>query len=148
MTGTTKSTSTSKAYEGFSAEERAAMKERAKELKASTNRAEAEKAQLEKIAELSEPDRSMASRIHELVAEHAPSLAPKTWYGMPGWAKDGKILCFFQPAEKFGARYPTFGFNDVAQLDDGTLWPVAFALTELTPENEATIADLVKRAAG
>lgn len=101
MTGTTKSTKTGKAYEGFSAEERAAMKERAKELKASANRADAEKAQLEKIAELSEPDRSMASRIHELVAEHAPSLAPKTWYGMPGWAKDGKILCFFQPAEKF-----------------------------------------------
>jgi uncharacterized protein YdhG (YjbR/CyaY superfamily) len=148
MTGATKSTQSSKAYDGFSAEERAAMKERAKELKASANRAEAEKAQLEKIAELSEPDRSMALRIHELVAEQAPQLAPKTWYGMPGWAKDGKILCFFQPAEKFGARYPTFGFNDVAQLDDGTLWPVAYALTELTKENEATIVDLVKRAAG
>lgn len=139
----------------FSAEERAAMKERAKELKAAKRRAtqaekaaEAEREVLEKIAEFPEPDRAMAGRIHAVVKEAAPHLAPKLWYGMPSYALDGKIVCFFQNADKFKARYATLGFNDTAALDDGTMWPTAYALTELDEATEARIAELVKRAAG
>ncbi|MEV4258888.1 DUF1801 domain-containing protein [Spirillospora sp. NPDC049652] len=141
--------------EKFSAEERAAMKERAKELKASGRRAsKAEKAAqaeadvVAKIAEFPEPDRSMAERIHAIVKDAAPNLEPKLWYGMPSYALDGKVVCFFQNADKFKARYATLGFNDSARLDEGTMWPTAYALTELTPEVEARIAELVKRAAG
>lgn len=123
------------------------MKERARELKAQAKNADAEKDVLEKIADLPEPDRSKAQRIHELVAEHAPSLTAKAWYGMPGYARDGKVLVFFQAAAKFGTRYPTLGFNDTAQLDDGNLWPVAFAIEKLGPDEEKAIAALVTRAA-
>ncbi|GAB2463873.1 uncharacterized protein YdhG (YjbR/CyaY superfamily) [Conyzicola lurida] len=131
---------------GFTAEERAAMKERAKELKTAQTNAEALAAQLEKIAELPPADRALAEGIHEIVTENAPTLTAKLWYGMPGYALDGKILCFFQSAEKFGSRYSTLGFNDVATLDDGELWPTAFAVTELTPAVKKTIAELVKKA--
>lgn len=134
---------------GFSAEERAAMKERAKELKAEAARADGESALLAKIAEMSEPDHSMAERIHAIVKAAAPGLLPKTWYGMPAYAdKDGKIVCFFQAAEKFGARYATFGFNDSARLDEGAMWPTSFAVKELTPADEARLSDLVKKAVG
>lgn len=140
-------TVTSKKDKGFSAEERAAMKERAKEMKAEAEKADGESALLTKIAEMSEPDRSMAERIHALIKASAPSLSPKTWYGMPAYAnKDGKIVCFFQAAQKFSARYATFGFNDVANLDDGALWPTAFALKALTATEEAKIVALVKKA--
>jgi uncharacterized protein YdhG (YjbR/CyaY superfamily) len=136
---------------GFTAEEKAAMKERAKELKAeeraNKDRAAGEKDLLEKIAEMPEPDRSMAQRIHEIVTENAPELMPKTWYGMPAYARDGKVVCFFQAAAKFDARYATFGFNDTANLDDGAMWPTAFALVELTSAAEEKIAALVKKAA-
>ncbi|MDX1992600.1 MAG: DUF1801 domain-containing protein [bacterium] len=136
--------------DGFTDEERAAMKERAKELKAEA-RAEKDKAAgeqdvLEKIAEMPEPDRSIATRLHEIIKVTAPDLFPKTWYGMPAYARDGKIVCFFQSAAKFGARYGTLGFNDTANLDDGTMWPTAFALTALTPAEEAKIIELVKKA--
>ena len=134
----------------FSEAERAAMKERAKELKAearaSKKRDEGERALRQKIAEMPEPDRSMAERVHAIVSETAPELWPKTWYGMPAYAKDGKVVCFFQGAAKFEARYATFGFNDTANLDDGHMWPVAFALVQLTEAEEARIAELVKRA--
>lgn len=137
---------------GFTAEERAAMKERAKELKAeeraSKDRAAGESAVLEKIAEMAEPDRTMAERVHALVKASAPTLAPKTWYGMPAYARDGKVVCFFQSAQKFGSRYATFGFSDEAHLDDGAMWATSFALKELTAEAEARIAELVKQAAG
>jgi uncharacterized protein YdhG (YjbR/CyaY superfamily) len=132
---------------GFTAEERAAMKERAKELKAAASAEEAENAVLEKIAEMSEPDRSMAEQIHEIIKANAPSLSPKTWYGMPAYAKDGKVVCFFQSADKFKARYATFGFNDTANLDEGDFWAVAFALKELTDTVEGKIVALVKKAA-
>ncbi len=136
--------------EGFTAEERAAMKERAKELKAEArankNKAEGERAVLASIAEMPEPDRALAERLHAIVTASAPSLAPKTWYGMPAYAKDGKVVCFFQAAAKFNARYATFGFNDTANLDDGTMWPTSFALTELTADDEARIGALVKKA--
>lgn len=135
---------------GFTDEEQAAMKERAKELKAEAraekDRAAGESALLEKIAEMPEPDRSMAKRLHEIVSTNAPELLPKTWYGMPAYAKDGKVVCFFQSASKFNARYATFGFNDTANLDEGNMWPTAFALTELTTVEEAKIAELVKKA--
>lgn len=135
---------------GFTAEERAAMKERAKELKAEAraqqDKAAGERDVLAKIAEMSEPDRAMAERLHAIVTASAPELSPKTWYGMPAYAKDGKVLCFFTPAQKFDARYATFGFNDVAHLDDGVMWPTAFALTALTAEGEARIGALVKKA--
>jgi uncharacterized protein YdhG (YjbR/CyaY superfamily) len=135
---------------GFTAEERAAMKERAKELKAEErakkDKAAGERDVLAKIAEMAEPDRSMAERIHAIVKESAPELAPKTWYGMPAYAKDGKVVCFFTPAEKFKERYATFGFNADANLDEGTMWPTSFALTEMTADNEARIAVLVKKA--
>lgn len=141
---------TAEPSEGFSAEERAAMKERAKELKAeerlSKDRAAGESALMEKIAEMPEPDRSMAERLHAIITASAPSLAPKTWYGMPAYAHDGKVVCFFQGAHKFNARYATFGFNDSAHLDEGAMWPTAFALKELTPVEEARIAALVKKA--
>jgi uncharacterized protein YdhG (YjbR/CyaY superfamily) len=133
---------------GFSAEERAAMKERAKELKAASNREQAEKDVLEKIAELPEPERSMVERLHALIKASAPDLAPKTWYGMPAYAKDDKIVCFYQSAQKFGTRYATLGFNDTAKLDDGDLWPTAYALKELTSEVEARISALVTQAMG
>ena len=131
---------------GFSADEKAAMKERARELKAEKEKVDGESALLEKIAEMPEPDRSMAARLHEIIKAAAPALAPKTWYGMPAYAKDGKVVCFFQSAQKFGSRYATLGFNDSANLDDGDLWPTAFALKELTPAGEETIAALVKKA--
>ncbi len=138
---------------GFTDEERAAMKERAQELKAEARRARAKKGKadgesdvLAKIAEMSEPDRSMAQRIHAIIKANAPDLSPKTWYGMPAYARDGKVVCFFQSAQKFNARYATLGFNDAANLDEGALWPVAFALKELTDAEEARIVALVKKA--
>lgn len=144
--------STTNNNEYFSAEERAAMKERAKELKAearaSKTRAEGESALLAKISEMPEPDRSMASRLHELITQNAPNLWPKTWYGMPAYARDGAVVCFFQSASKFGSRYCTFGFNDAAKLDDGNLWPTAYALTKLGSNEESRLVELVKRAAG
>jgi uncharacterized protein YdhG (YjbR/CyaY superfamily) len=127
---------------GFTDEERAAMKERAQELK----KAEGESAVLAKIAEMSEPDRTMAERLHEIIKASAPALSPKTWYGMPAYAKDGKVVCFFQSAQKFNSRYATLGFNDAANLDEGAMWPVAFALKELTAAEEARIGALVKKA--
>jgi len=136
--------------QGFTDEERQAMKERARELKAEArankNRADGESDLLAKIAEMPEPDRSLAARIHEIVTANAPSLTPKTWYGMPAYAADGKIVCFFQHAAKFDARYATLGFNDSANLDDGAMWPTSFALKELTDAEESTIAALVKKA--
>jgi len=136
--------------EGFTDEERAAMKARAQERKAeartSKNKADGERAVLAAIAEMSEPDRALAERIHAIVKASAPGLAPKTWYGMPAYAKDGKVVCFFQAASKFKVRYATFGFQPDAHLDDGTMWPTAFALTELTAADEARIGALVKKA--
>ncbi|MBF6484393.1 DUF1801 domain-containing protein [Nocardia otitidiscaviarum] len=134
---------------GFSAEERAAMKEHAQELKAAARRgpkADPEVDVLAKIAAMSDADRALAERVHAIVKEYAPSLSPKLWYGMPAYARAGKVVCFFQSAEKFKARYATFGFNDIAHLDDGPMWPTAFALTEITPAVEQRIADLVRRA--
>ena len=147
-----RTTAKDKTYEGYTAEERAAMKDRATELKASARRgsraskADGESEVLAKIAELPEPDRVMAERIHAIVKANAPELTPRTWYGMPAYAKDGKVVCFFQSADKFKSRYATFGFNDKANLDDGTMWPTAFALTELTAADEARIAALVTKA--
>ena len=138
--------STTKKSGGFSDFEKAAMKERAKELKAAANKADGESALLEKIAEMAEPDRSMASRLHAIIKAAAPGLSPKTWYGMPAYAKDDKVICFFQSGQKFKTRYSTLGFSDTANLDDGDLWPVAFALKELTPTEEAKIVALVKKA--
>ena len=134
--------------EGFTPEERAAMKERAKEAKSAASAAEADREVLAKIAEMTPPERAMAERLYAIIAESAPELSPKTWYGMPAWAKDGKIVCFFQSAEKFKTRYATFGFNEDARLDDGDMWPVAYALTKLTAGDEAKVAALVKKAAG
>jgi len=130
----------------FSAAERAAMKERARELKAAKTKAEWESDVLAKIAEMPDADRVMAERLHALIKESAPGLSPKTWYGMPAWAKDGKILCYFQSADKFKARYATFGFNDTASLDDGAMWPTSFALKKLTATEEKLIAELVQKA--
>ncbi len=139
---------TAKKSMGLTAEEKAAMKETLKERKRAANKEEAEQAALAAIAEMQEPDRSMAKRIHAIVKANAPSLSPTTWYGMPAYAnKDGKAVCFFQTAQKFKARYSTFGFNDTANLDDGAMWPTAFALKELTPADEKKIAALVKKAA-
>ena len=147
----TKSTMASaKTSGGFTEEERAAMKERAKELKAEARanqkKEEGEKDLLEKIAEMPEPDRAMATRIHEIITENAPDLWPRTWYGMPAYAKDGKVLCHFQSGQKFKTRYATLGFSDTANLDDGAMWPVSFALKELTAAEEARIIALVKKA--
>jgi uncharacterized protein YdhG (YjbR/CyaY superfamily) len=139
-------TATNKKSKGFTAEEKAAMKERAQELKAEARRADGERALLAKIAEIPEPDRAMAKRVHAIVAANAPGLSPKTWYGMPAYAKDGKVVCFFQSAEKFKSRYATFGFNDKANLDEGNMWPISFALKELTAAEEAKIGALVKKA--
>src|SRR5256885_131813 len=145
-------TTTGKASKGFTDEERAAMKERAQELRAAARRgpragkADGESDVLAKIAEMSEPDRAMAERLHAIIKASAPALSPRTWYGMPAYAKDGKVVCFFQSAEKFKSRYATFGFNDVANLDEGAMWPTAFALTELSAADEARIGALVKKA--
>jgi len=134
---------------GFTAEERAAMKERAKEQKAEAQKADGERAVLAKIAEMPEADRAMAERLHEVVKASAPVLSPKTWYGMPAYAnKDGKVVCFFQSADKFKTRYATFSFSDQATLDEGAMWPTSFALKELTAAEEAKIVELVKRAVG
>jgi len=139
-----------KASAGFTSEERAAMKERARELKAEAradrDRAAGEKDVLAKIAEMPKRDRSMAERLHAVVTASAPSLSPKTWYGMPAYARDGKVLCYFQSAHKFKSRYATFGFNDTANLDEGAMWPTSFALKELTAADEAKIAALVRKA--
>jgi uncharacterized protein YdhG (YjbR/CyaY superfamily) len=132
---------------GFTADEKAAMRERAKELKAEAARADGEKALLEKVAEMKGSDKALATRLHELVTEAAPGLAPKTWYGMPAYAKDDKIVCYFKAAEKFKSRYATFGFEDAANLDEGAMWPTCFALTQLTAAEEAKISALVKKAA-
>jgi uncharacterized protein YdhG (YjbR/CyaY superfamily) len=136
--------------QGFSGEERAAMKERAGELKvearARRDRADGESAVLAKISEMSEPDRSLAERLHAIIKANAPGLMPKTWYGMPAYARDGKVVCFFQGAQKFNTRYATFGFSDEANLDEGAVWPTAFALKELTVAEEARIGALVKKA--
>ncbi|MGH3011001.1 MAG: iron chaperone [Gaiellaceae bacterium] len=143
-------TAGNKKSKGFTAEERAAMKERARELKAEArankDRAAGESAVLAKIAEMSEPDRAMGKRLHEIVKASAPALSPKTWYGMPAYAKDGKVVCFFQSAEKFKSRYATLGFSDEANLDKGAMWPTSFALKELTADEEAKIGALVKKA--
>jgi len=143
-------TATGKKSRGFSEEERAAMKERAQELKAEAradkDKAEGESAVLAKIAEMPEPDRAMAKRLHAIIKASAPALSPKTWYGMPAYAKDGKVVCYFTSADKFKSRYATFGFNDTANLDEGAMWPTSFALKELTAAEEARISALVKKA--
>ena len=145
-----RTTAIRKTSTGFTDEEKAAMKERAQELKAAArankNKADGESALLAKIAEMPEPDRAMAERLHAIIKASAPALSPRTWYGMPAYAMDGKVVCFFQSAQKFNARYATFGFSDEATLDEGAIWPTAFALTELTAADEARIGALVKKA--
>jgi uncharacterized protein YdhG (YjbR/CyaY superfamily) len=146
----TKSTS-GKASKGFTEEERAAMKERVQELKAArrgprADKEDGERTVLAKIAEMAEPDRTMAERLHAIIKTSAPALAPRLWYGMPAYAKDGNVVCFFQSAQKFKTRYATLGFSDKANLDDGAMWPTAFALKELTAAEEARIGALVKKA--
>jgi uncharacterized protein YdhG (YjbR/CyaY superfamily) len=147
-----RTTAIKKKAKGFTDEERAAMKERAQELKADARggprakKADGEGDVLAKIAEMQGPDRAMAKRLHAIIKATAPALSPKTWYGMPAYAKDGKVVCFFQSAQKFNTRYATFGFSDTANLDEGALWPVAFALKELTATEEARISALVKKA--
>jgi uncharacterized protein YdhG (YjbR/CyaY superfamily) len=142
-----RTTAERKKSQGFTAEERAAMKERARELKAQGTKEEGEKAVLAKIAEMPGPDRAMAKRIHSIVKVSAPTLSPKTYYGMPAYANaDGKVVCFFTPAAKFKERYATFGFNPDANLDQGNMWPTSFALTKLTPAEEKKIGALVKKA--
>ncbi|HKI28515.1 MAG TPA: hypothetical protein VKB32_03710 [Actinomycetota bacterium] len=131
---------------GITAEERAAMKELAKERKAARTKAEDEAAVLEKIAEMPESDRTMAERLHEIITTSAPSLSPKTWYGMPAYAKDDKVVCFFKSADKFKSRYATFGFEEAANLDEGAMWPTSYALTKLTAADEKKIGALVKKA--
>jgi uncharacterized protein YdhG (YjbR/CyaY superfamily) len=149
-TKTSATTATGKVSQGFTDEERAAMKERAQELKAearaSKNKADGEIDVLAKIAEMPEPDRAMAERLHAIIKASAPALSPRTWYGMPAYAKDGKVVCFFQSPQKFKTRYATFGFSDKANLDEGALWPTSFALKELTAADEARIGALVKKA--
>jgi uncharacterized protein YdhG (YjbR/CyaY superfamily) len=146
-----KRTTATKRTEGFTADERAAMKARAKELKAearaSKNRAEGERAVLTAIAAMPEPDRAMATRLHAIIGANAPDLWPRTWYGMPAYARDGKVVCFFKAASKFTTRYATFGFEDAANLDAGAMWPTSFALTKLTAADEKKIGALVKKAA-
>jgi uncharacterized protein YdhG (YjbR/CyaY superfamily) len=143
---------TGRASKGFTDEERAAMRERAREVKAAARRgpragkADGESDVLAKLAEMPEPDRDMAERLHALIKASAPELSPRTWYGMPAYAKDGNVVCFFQSAQKFKSRYATFGFNDKANLDEGAMWPTSFALKELTATEEATITALVKKA--
>ncbi len=150
-----RTTATHDATDGFTDEERAAMRERAQELKAARRSrtggardADEERAVLDKLAEMAAPDRALGERLHAIIRATAPDLAPRLWYGMPAYAKDGKVVCFFQNAVKFKTRYATLGFSDTAALDDGRMWPTAFALTELTPEVEARIAALVQRAVG
>jgi hypothetical protein len=148
----TTTTAKNKTSGGFTAEERAAMKEHAQELKTAARRgpraakADGESDVLAKIAEMAEPDRALGERLHAIITASAPALSPRTWYGMPAYAKDGKIVCFFQPGQKFKTRYATLGFNDAANLDEGAMWPIAYALTELTAADEARIGALVKRA--
>jgi uncharacterized protein YdhG (YjbR/CyaY superfamily) len=138
---------TNKKYKGFTDEERAAMKERARELEAEASKADGEKALLAKIAEMPDPDRAMATRMHAIVKANAPALSPKTWYGMPAYAnKEGKVVCFFTAADKFKSRYATLGFDDPANLDEGAMWPVSFALKKVTTAEEKQIAALVKKA--
>ena len=145
-------TAIGKKFKGFTDEERVAMKERVQELKAAARRgpradnADGEGAVLAKIAAMPEPDRAMGKRLHAVIKARAPALSPKLWYGMPAYAKDGKVVCFFQSAQKFNTRYATFGFSDKANLDDGAMWPVAFALKELTATEEARIGALVQKA--
>jgi len=147
-------TAKNKTYEGFTDEERSAMKERAKEFKAPARRgsrggkADGESEVLAKIAEMTEPDRGLAERLHAVIKDSAPGISPTTWYGMPAYAKDGKVICFFQPAQKFKSRYATLGFSDKANLDEGAMWPVYYAVTELTAADEARIGALVKKAVG
>jgi uncharacterized protein YdhG (YjbR/CyaY superfamily) len=141
-----RTSATGKTSKGFTAEERAAARARAQELKAEARGANEESAVLAAIAEMPARDRAMAKRLHAIVKASAPALSPKTWYGMPAYAKDGKVVCFFQSADKFKSRYATFGFNDMANLDDGAMWPTSFALKELTPAVEAKIGKLVKKA--
>jgi uncharacterized protein YdhG (YjbR/CyaY superfamily) len=145
---TKSTTALNKKSKGFTAEERAAMKERAKEMKAAANKADEESDVLAKIAEMPEPERAMAKRLHAIIKASAPALSPKTWYGMPAYARDGKIVCFFQSAQKYNTRYATLGFSDTANLDEGAMWPTSFALKELTAAEEARIGALVKKAAG
>jgi uncharacterized protein YdhG (YjbR/CyaY superfamily) len=139
-------TTANKASKGFSADERAAMKERARELKAEANKADGEQAVLAAIAKMQPSDRAMAKRVHAIVKESAPDLVPKTWYGMPAYARDDKVVCFFRDAKKFKERYAMLGFQDTANLDKGAMWPVAYALEKLTPADEKKIAALVKKA--
>jgi uncharacterized protein YdhG (YjbR/CyaY superfamily) len=143
---TKRSSASARKSTGFTAEERAAMKDRAQELKAQRSKADGESAVLAKIAEMPNPDRDIAERLHAIITTSAPELSAKTWYGMPAYAKDGKVVCFFQSADKFKSRYATFGFNDAANLDDGAMWPTSFALKELTDAEAATIGALVKKA--
>ncbi|MFJ9821518.1 iron chaperone [Streptomyces sp. NPDC101151] len=150
---TKSTTAADKTYDGFTSEERAAMKERAQELKGASRRGSradkakaAEDALLAKIAEMQDQDRTMAERLHAVITSSAPILEPKLWYGMPAYAIDGKVVCFFQSAEKFNSRYATLGFSDKANLDDGAMWPAAYALKELTAADEARIVELVKKA--
>ena len=144
------SSAINKEFKGFTDEERVAMRERAQELKAAArpraDKVDGESALLAKIAEMPEPDRAMATRLHAIIKASAPALSPRLWYGMPAYANDGDVVCFFQSAQKFKTRYATVGFSDSANLDEGALWPVAFALKELTPTEEATISALVKKA--
>ena len=142
-----KSTTAKKTHEAFTDEERAAIKERVRETKAAAAKADGESALLAKIAEMREPDRAMGKQLHAVIKASAPSLSPTLWYGMPAYAKDGKVVCFFQPAQKFKTRYATFGFSDAARLDEGSMWPNAYALTKLTADVEARIGALVKKAA-
>jgi uncharacterized protein YdhG (YjbR/CyaY superfamily) len=139
-------TPTKKRYDGFTDEERDAMKDRVQEMKVSTRKADGESEVLAKIAEMPESDRAMAKRLHAVIKASAPALEPKTWYGMPAYAKDGKVVCFFQSGQKFKTRYATFGFSDAARLDEGSMWPNAYALTKLTAADEARIGALVKKA--
>ncbi|HET6858134.1 MAG TPA: DUF1801 domain-containing protein [Streptomyces sp.] len=151
---TTRSSAAGKTFDGFTDDERAAMKEHAQELKTAARRSpgrakpDGENDVLKKIAEMSDADRVIAGRLHGIIRAAAPALSPKLWYGMPAYAKDGKVLCFFQSAQKFKSRYATLGFSDQANLDDGAMWSTAYALTELTADIEATIGALVKQAAG
>jgi uncharacterized protein YdhG (YjbR/CyaY superfamily) len=151
QTSARSSTASKKTTTGFTADEQAAMKARAQELKAeeraSKNRAEGERAVLAAIAEMKEPDRALAKRVHAIVEASAPALWPKTWYGMPAYAKDGKVVCFFKSAGKFNSRYATFGFEEAANLDDGAMWPTSYALKKLTAAEETKITALVKKAA-
>jgi uncharacterized protein YdhG (YjbR/CyaY superfamily) len=143
---TKSTTAIGKKSKGFTADERAAMKERAQELKAEARKADGESALLAKVAEMPEPDRTMAERLHAIVKASGPALSPKTWYGMPAYAKDGKVVCYFQSAHKFKSRYATFGFSDEANLDEGAMWSTSWALKKLTPADEKKIARLVKKA--